>query len=122
MPQDLKNACELCGGPAPVVVNLQVDGVDDIKSYCLEHAQAVGLLSAEHRGNMLSGFVGSLRSMVAFAKENKRFPKSDELRAMGWACTGDFDASSPDDLAAQLTVLEHLADYVEKNGQFPGPN
>jgi len=87
-------------------------------SYCQKHLPDKYSTNINMK-EMINEKNSKLRSIIAFAKEQSRFPNSTELQNM--RCYGEIpcDLDSVSDFKIKLEFFEKLVEFQEKEGRFP---
>jgi len=111
--------CEICGKLATFhVQDLQEDGRSAERHYCRDHAIEAGL-PASYETPSVAAAIPSLRSLVAFMRNNNRMPRPDEMAQFGAA--GVLTATLPGttDFDRQVAYLEDVATFIEQHDRLP---
>ncbi len=114
------NLCVICKKPATnVVTDVDENNPDRATQtfYCDDHARIAGFRAEEHSA-AVRRVLHNFRRLIEFVKQNNRWPRTEEQRQLG--VSGDFPRCVADsELAKQLAYFELVAEFMEKNGEFP---
>ena len=109
----MSSRCEICQKPGAFYVTVNNGTASTGRFLCAEHLESQGIDRAENYQEALL-MIPILRKLLAFARENNRFPNNAELPEFG-----GIGSLPQNNFSEGLHYFEKLIDFIETNSRYP---